>query len=146
MDRSDGIASAIAELSAARAARVMRDQVARERARLLRQVGRLAEARQAWRELAGRNGPMSAIAWIELAKVLEHVDRDFDGALAAVGSAERMAEQSAMIGRPLPLLEADLARRRSRLMRRKATRDARVPLLGRPRAAAHALAHAVGNG
>jgi hypothetical protein len=123
----------------------MRDQVARERARLLRQVGRLAEARQAWRDLAMRNGPLSAIAWIELAKVLEHVDRDFDGALEAVGCAERMAEQSALVGRLLPLLEADLVRRRPRLVRRKASRNGRAAL-PRSAAAAQALPHAVANG
>ena len=120
VDRSDGIASAIAELSAARTARLTRDQIAREHARLLRHLGRTAEARQAWQQLASRNGPLAAIAWVELAKLLEHVERDLAGALQAVASAERLAGHSSLIGRPLPELEADLARRRARLLRRVA--------------------------
>lgn len=126
VDRSDGVASSIASLAAVRAARVMRDQVFRERARLLRQLGRLDEARRAWRELGDRNGPLSAVAWIELSKVLEHVDRDIDGALGAVAAAERLARHSAATGRPLPLIEADLARRRRRLERRLGGGTSRV--------------------
>ena len=132
VDRSDGVASAIAELSRTRAQRLTRDQVARERARLLRHVGRAADARQAWQELAARNGPLAAIAWVELAKLLEHQERDLAGALQAVVSAERLAHHSALIGRPLPQLEADLARRRARLVRRAGTagKGAAVPLRG----------------
>jgi hypothetical protein len=118
VDRSDGIAAAIAQLSATRQARVVRDQIARERARLLRQLGRLEQARGAWWELAARGGPLAAIAWVELAKVLEHVDRDLDGALDAVGRADVLVAHSAGLGKPLPLLEADLERRRARLQRR----------------------------
>jgi hypothetical protein len=146
VDRSDGIASAIAQLSEAQAARIIRDQLARERARLLRQLGRVAEARVAWQELAARNGPLSAIAWVELAKVLEHVERNFAGALLAVASAERLAEQSARIGTPLPKLQADLVRRRSRLERRKAADEASVgPLVPAP-TLREALSHAVAHG
>jgi hypothetical protein len=114
------IASAIAELSLARSSRTMRDHVVRERARLLRVTGRLDEARTAWRDLAARGGPLSAVACIELAKVLEHIDRDLDGALEAVETAERLADRAAATGNPIPFVEGDLARRRARLERRRA--------------------------
>lgn len=119
-DRADGIASAIAELTRDRAERVTRDQVARDRARLLRHVGRLDDARDAWRDLAGRGGPMAAIAWVELAKVQEHIDRDLAAALASVTAADALVARSAGLGQPLPILEGDLARRRRRLERRRA--------------------------
>jgi hypothetical protein len=122
--------------------------VARERARLLRQVGRLPEARHAWQELAGRNGPLSAVAWVELAKVLEHIDRDYEAALQAVTRAERLAAHSATMGRPLALLEADLVRRRVRLERRRAA-AATAPeslSLSLPTAARQTRAHALANG
>jgi hypothetical protein len=153
VDRSDGIAAAIAQLAAVRTNRVMRDHVARERARLLRHVGRLGEARQAWRDLGTRNGPLSAVAWIELAKVMEHVDRDVDGALAAVADAERLALRAQTVGQPVPFIEADLARRRARLERRRAGAAARSRGRGRstadrsdPAALPSALAHAVAYG
>ncbi len=108
--------------------RLMRDQLDAERARLLRRLGRVADAREAWRAIAGRGGPLAAIAWIELAKVLEHVDRDFTGALRATASAAALAERSAAIGRPLLRIEADLSRRRRRLYRRLASAGPRTPV------------------
>lgn len=146
VDQSDGIASAIARLSEARAARVIRDQLARERARLLRRLGRLTEAREAWHELAGRNGPLSAIAWVELAKLLEHVERDFTGALNAVASADGLAEQSAALGRPLPMLQADLVRRRARLERRRGADATSLPALLPSTTLRETVSHAVANG
>ncbi len=146
------MASAIAELSEARAGRLTRDQIRFERARLLRRLGRRDESRDAWRQLAEGAGPLAAVAWIELAKHMEHVERDMAGALDAVRSAERLAEHAAALGRRLPVLEADLGRRRSRLERRRlragrrvrlqvpAPRDLRpAPQLG------EALAHAFAN-
>ena len=123
-----------------------RDRLARERARLLRRVGRIDDARAAWRALAERNGPLAAIAWVELAKVLEHIERDFTGALAAVAAAEAMAARSARLGRPLPKLERDLAWRRRRLERRRAAHAARrdrapIPGLPEPSATAKVLPH-----
>ena len=155
VDRSDGIASAIAELSAARDARLTRDQIARERARLLRRLGNPGDARRAWRELAARGGPLAALALVELAKLLEHVERDFAGALAAVAEAETLADRSWRVGQPLPLGESDLARRRARLLRRAEAatpRDAPAGSLrvradvGRDGPPAHAtVAHALAN-
>ena len=52
--------------------------------------------------------------------MLEHVDRNLEGALDAVGRADVLVAHSAGLGKPLPLLEADLARRRARLQRRLA--------------------------
>src|SRR5262249_23624880 len=123
--------------------------------RLLRQVGRLSEARQAWRDLGARNGPLSAIAWIELAKVMEHVDRDVEGALAAVAEAERLAQRAQTVGQPVPLVESDLARRRRRLERRQAGAATRSATRKRtrtkaggsdPAALPSPLAHAVAYG
>ena len=145
--RSDSIASAIAALSAGRAARLVRDQLARERAKLLRELGRRTEAHLAWQELAARRGPLAAIAYVELAKVLEHVERDFTAALDAVSSAERLVGRSAAVGSPLPSLQADLARRRTRLQRRSAPPGVNVRTSLRPAAAARdAPAQAIANG
>ena len=147
VDRSDGIASAIAQRSQARAARLIGDQLARERGRLLRNLGRPAEAREAWRALATRNGPLSAIAWVELAKVLEHVERDFTGALDAVTAAQRLADHSAFIGRPLPMLASDLAHRRARVTRRLAASDPGCPSESRAVAGGEAApSHAIPDG
>jgi tetratricopeptide (TPR) repeat protein len=152
VDRSDGVASAIAELSEARAGRLTRDQIRFERARLLRRLGRRDESRDAWRQLAEGAGPLAAVAWIELAKHMEHVERDMAGALDAVRSAERLAEHAAALGRRLPVLEADLGRRRSRLERRRLRAGRRVRLqVPAPRALrpapqlGEALAHAFAN-
>lgn len=96
-----------------------------DRARLLRRLGRHAEALIAWQNLAVGGGPLAGVAWIEVAKVLEHRRRDPAGALDACGAATRIAERSRLLGRPLAGIEADLARRRRRLVRRVATAGGR---------------------
>ncbi len=89
-----------------------------ERARLLRRLGRHREALEAWQDVAHAGGHDAAIAWIEVAKCLEHRERDPAGALNACAAADRLAQRSRMLGRPLRLVEADLGRRRIRLSRR----------------------------
>jgi hypothetical protein len=89
-----------------------------DRARLLRRLGRHDDALAAWRDLALGGGQWSGVAWVEVAKVLEHRRSDPAGALEACGRADRIAERARFLGARLPLLEADLARRRRRLVRR----------------------------
>jgi hypothetical protein len=89
-----------------------------ERARLLRRLGRHYEALEAWRDVAHAGGPDAATAWIEVAKCLEHRERDPVGAMGACVAAGRLAQRSRFLGRPLRAVEADLGRRRVRLGRR----------------------------
>ena len=146
VDRTDDIRLAIAQLSQARSGRLTRDQLARERARLLRRLGRHDEARHAWQTLAASSGPLAAIAYVELAKVLEHIDRDFPAALDAVSAADRLVARSAAAG-PLPGLLSDLGRRRARLVRRAAGGSAQVVAPAETRARqTHALAHTLPDG
>ena len=94
------------------------ERLAAERARLLRRLGRHAEAAEAWQGAAAAGGALGVIAWIEIAKLREHRLRDPDGALDATRAAWRSCERSRRAGRPLPRLEADLARRAARLRTR----------------------------
>ena len=71
-----------------------------ERARLLRRLGRHREALEAWRDVAHAGGPDAAFAWIEVAKCLEHRERDPAGALGACAAADRLAQRSRLLGRP----------------------------------------------
>ncbi len=91
-----------------------------DRARLLRRLGREDEALAAWRDIAIGGGIWAGVGWIEVAKILEHRRRDPAGALEACGRAARIAERARFVGRRLPLLETDLARRRGRLSRKLA--------------------------
>jgi uncharacterized protein YprB with RNaseH-like and TPR domain len=91
-----------------------------ELARLLRRMGRLAEAGMAWSRLVAAAGPLAALGWIELAKEREHRERNLAGAWAATDEAllalhRSRGHGSAMLRRGL---EADLSRRRARLARR----------------------------
>lgn len=97
-----------------------RDGLLVERARLLRRVGREDDALATWRDVAIGGGSWAGVAWIEVAKILEHRRRDPVGALEACAGATRIAERSRLLGRALPGLEADLGRRRRRLIRRLA--------------------------
>lgn len=94
------------------------DRIAVERARLLRRIGRTEEALAAWRAISARPGRLAASAWIEIAKIEEHVRRDPGAALHATDEAGRLAERSRLVGLPVPGLESDLARRRRRLRAR----------------------------
>ncbi|MDP9483177.1 MAG: ribonuclease H-like domain-containing protein [Chloroflexota bacterium] len=95
-----------------------RDALLVERARLLRRLGRHDEALATWRDLALGNGRWAGVGWIEVAKILEHRRRDPAGALDACDHASRLAERARFVGARLPGLEADLVRRRRRLLRK----------------------------
>jgi uncharacterized protein YprB with RNaseH-like and TPR domain len=91
-----------------------------ELARLLRRMGRWADAGVAWSRLGAADGPLAALGWIELAKEREHRERDLDGAWAATDEAllalyRNRGKGAAMLRRGL---ESDLVRRRARLARR----------------------------
>jgi uncharacterized protein YprB with RNaseH-like and TPR domain len=101
-------------------ARHDRDGLLVDRARLLRRLGREDDALAAWRDIAIGGGMWAGVGWIEVAKILEHRRRDPAGALEACGRAARVAERARFLGRRLPLLETDLARRRGRLSRKLA--------------------------
>jgi len=98
--------------------RIDRERLLADRARLLRRLGRSTEALEGWQDLATGGGPYAAIAWIEVAKALEHRRQDPAGALAATRSAQALVERARFVGRPLPRLERDLASRAARLVRR----------------------------
>ena len=132
-------------------ARLDRDELLVDRARLLRRLGRHDDALDAWRDLALGGGRWAGVAWIEVAKILEHRQRDPVGALEACGRADRIAERARFIGQRTTGLEIDLARRRRRLLRRVASAGGRAsrgirPAAGVPAArVAVALASAVGS-
>jgi uncharacterized protein len=103
-------------------ARDLRQQetLAAERARVLRLAGRHQESADAWREIAQAQGGLAAVAWVQLAKHLEHVGRDPAGALDAANRASALVDRHRDLGRDLPRLRHDLARRRARLTHRLA--------------------------
>ena len=90
-----------------------------ERARLLRRLGRFAEAEIAWASLAATRGTIGALAWVEVAKLREHRLGDPLGAIEAATAALRLAERQAWLGRPLARLESSLAHRLARLAARR---------------------------
>ncbi|MCI0581637.1 MAG: ribonuclease H-like domain-containing protein [Chloroflexi bacterium] len=102
-------------------------RLATERARLLRRLGRYAEAEAAWLGVADAGGTLGALAWIEIAKLREHRRRDPEAALGATLAALRLVERRRFLGRPDARLERDLARRTLRLRRRIARRAAASP-------------------
>ena len=99
-------------------ARDSRPALSLERARLLRRLGRHDEALSAWRDMAAGGSPLAGLAWVEVAKSLEHRRRDHAAALEACTAAARIAERARWLGRPLVDIEADLTRRRRRLVGR----------------------------
>ena len=72
----------------------------------------------AWAALSAGPGRIAIVAAIELAKIREHRLRDRPGALDAVVHGLDAVERRRRIGRPEPVLEADLSRRAIRLRRR----------------------------
>jgi len=97
---------------------VSREQIRSERARTLRRMGRHDEAVRTW-EAVARGGRTDAVrAWIEVAKLREHLLRDPAGALEATAAAERVLDWLRSLDAPEPALEAALAIRRRRLVRR----------------------------
>ena len=95
-----------------------RERLLVDRARLLRRLGRHDDAFESWSDLAAGGGSIAIVAWIEVAKALEHRRRDPAGALVAARTAQSLAERQRLLGRPQPRLEADLAARAHRLRRR----------------------------
>ena len=88
------------------------------RARTLRRLGRPDDARAAWEEAALVEGPDGAAAWVEVAKILEHAERDVQGALRATDRALALLARRRALGRPDPRAEGLLHGRRARLVRR----------------------------
>ena len=104
---------------------VSREQIRSERARTLRRMGRHDDAVATWEEIA-RGGRVDAVrAWIEVAKLREHLLRDPLGALAATAAAAGTLEWLRSLDAPEPRLEAALAVRRQRLLRRTARTSSR---------------------
>ncbi len=97
---------------------VSSEQIRSERARTLRRMGRHDEAVTTWEAIA-RGGRTDAVrAWVEVAKLREHLLRDPAGALDATAAAERLLDWLRSLDAPEPALEAALAIRRRRLLRR----------------------------
>jgi hypothetical protein len=97
-----------------------RERIERERARFLRRAGRSDEAVSAWRAIALRGGRVGVLAWIEVAKLEEHVRAAPSLALDAVDRASALALRLRRTGLVVRGLDDDLARRRERLARRLA--------------------------
>lgn len=102
----------------------VRRHLSAERARLLARLGRRADAYAAWLEIALRGGPGAALAWLHVARHREHRERDVAGALAACREAAAVAERARLWDRPMAAIEADLARRMTRLRRKSFARRA----------------------
>ena len=98
-----------------------REVLAAERARVLRLAGRRRESANAWLDIATGQGPLAAVAWVQLAKYLEHSAGDPASALDATERASALVDRQRALGRDLPRLRHDLVRRRDRLRRRLAT-------------------------
>lgn len=95
------------------------ERVGIERARLLRRMGRYAEAAAAWRDLTAGNGRIAVHAWIEIAKLREHRLSDPVGALDATTRAATLAGRRHRLGMGDPVVERAIAARLSRLRRRE---------------------------
>jgi RNase_H superfamily len=91
-----------------------------DRAHVLRRLGRIEDACEAWSALSASPGRLGVVAAIELAKLREHRLRDPVGALEAATRGMAAAERRRRLGRPEPALEANLDRRLVRLRRRLA--------------------------
>jgi uncharacterized protein len=94
--------------------------LAAERARVLRLAGRPRDSANAWLDIATAQGALAAVAWVQFAKYLEHSAGDPASALEATERASALVDRQRALGRDLPRLQHDLARRRERLQRRLA--------------------------
>ncbi|HEX5015628.1 MAG TPA: ribonuclease H-like domain-containing protein [Candidatus Limnocylindrales bacterium] len=94
------------------------DRILVERARLLRRLGRFGDAAAVWESIGAGTGPLSAAAWVEVAKLREHRLHDLPGALVAAERARAVADRRRRLGRYDPVLEQALAGRLARLGRR----------------------------
>jgi hypothetical protein len=100
------------------------DRILVERARLLRRLGRFGDAAAVWEAIGAGAGPLSAHAWIEVAKLREHRLHDLPGAFRAAERARSVIERRRRIGRFDPALDRALADRLGRLARRLEARSA----------------------
>lgn len=94
------------------------DRILVERARLLRRLGRFGEAALVWESIGAGAGPLSAHAWIEVAKLREHRLHDLPGAIDAARRAGEVIGRRRRLGRYDPGLDEALATRLDRLARR----------------------------
>jgi len=106
--------------------RDLQNTINADRARALGRLGRRLEAVSAWEAVALEGGPMAPVAWIAVAKSLEHVARDPVAALGAARRADALAFRSRFLGQPQPQVERDLARRLPRLIRTARARSLRA--------------------
>ena len=95
-----------------------RERIRAERARTLRRLGRIDEALGAWEALAAEGGAIAPRAWVESAKIREHVLRDAAGALGAAEAAARAAERARLRWGGDPAFDDAVAARLRRLRRR----------------------------
>ena len=112
------------------------DRILVERARLLRRLGRFTDAAGVWEAIGAGAGPLSAHAWIEVAKLREHRLHDLAGAFEAAERARAVIDRRRRIGRYDPALDRALAGRLERLRRRLDARVAAAPPSMRPLARA----------
>jgi hypothetical protein len=107
------------------------DRILVERARILRRLGRFVEAAAVWEAIGAGAGPLSAHAWIEVAKLREHRLHDLPGAFAAAERARAVVERRRRLGRFDPALDQALAGRLARLGRRLGARRAAPAVVAR---------------
>ena len=93
-------------------------RIAADRAHLLRRLGRLDEALEAWDAIACGPGRTAVVATIEAAKLREHRVGDVMAAMATVERGLALADRRRARGLPEPALEADLRHRWRRLRAR----------------------------
>jgi tetratricopeptide (TPR) repeat protein len=91
------------------------ERIAVDRAHLLRRLGRVDDALEAWDALACGPGRTAILAAIESAKLREHRTGDRAAALATVERGLALADRRRARGLPEPALEADLRHRWRRL-------------------------------
>jgi tetratricopeptide (TPR) repeat protein len=102
-------------------------RIAVDRAHLLRRLGRMTEALEAWDALACGPGRVAIVAAVEAAKLREHRLGDPAAAWTSSVRGLELAERRRRLGRPEPDLEADLRRRLRRLRLRLDRRAGRRP-------------------
>ncbi len=83
--------------------RDVQSAVAADRARALGRLGRRAESASAWEAVALDGGPMAPVAWIAVAKSLEHVDTGSGRRPCAARRADTLAFRLRFLGQPQPL-------------------------------------------
>jgi len=96
------------------------DRIAVDRAHLLRRLGRVDDAIEAWDAISCGPGRTGVVAAIEAAKLREHRQGDLAGAMAAVERGLHLADRRRARGLPEAALEADLRHRWRRLRARLA--------------------------